>query len=199
MGRNKYQVYQLRMKRRPTRAEKRFDSLLQRALKGSILPDLKQTQVKTYKDRKKRKFVKQKIFEDIQHNKAYIVDFYIPKLKLVFEVDGDSHKGKWNETYDAVRSSFLATRGIKVVRFTNEETLNFDTCISKIKKEIKTRFKIIMKRNQFTERFTEPFSAHEDNIDISALTKQYVDAGGKITICPVIGRKRKFSQVNRTV
>lgn len=63
------------------------------------------------------KVVKQKIF--IRGKTAYITDFYIPKLKLVFEVDGKTHEGQ--EEYDARRTAFINTYGVKVVRYKNEE------------------------------------------------------------------------------
>jgi very-short-patch-repair endonuclease len=48
----------------------------------------------------------------------YIVDFYAPQLKLVVEVDGDTHDEK--KEYDARRDKFLKNKGYDVLRFTNE-------------------------------------------------------------------------------
>jgi len=36
----------------------------------------------------------------------YIADFYCPELKLVIEVDGDSHESADAQAYDAVRHDF---------------------------------------------------------------------------------------------
>jgi very-short-patch-repair endonuclease len=135
----KAQLYQLRMKRRPTRAERRFDDILDAALKGFDLPKIKQTQVKTKRDRKPRKFKKQKIFENAKDKKAYIADFYIPALSLVIEIDGPNHDNANQIQYDQIRSSFLATRGIKVIRFKNEDTLDFKKCLQLVKLSIKER------------------------------------------------------------
>ena len=50
---------------------------------------------------------------------GYIVDFYCSVLRLVIEIDGDSHA----ETveYDLERTRFLNALGLQVIRYTNEE------------------------------------------------------------------------------
>lgn len=126
----KAQLYQMRMKRRPTRAERRFDGILDRALKGFDFPLLKPTQV--HRRGPRRKFKKQRIFEDQHHRKAYIVDFYIPAVKLAIEVDGPSHDAPEQQEYDATRTAFLGTRGVSVLRITNDETLHAKALIRKI-------------------------------------------------------------------
>ncbi|HKI46476.1 MAG TPA: endonuclease domain-containing protein [Balneolales bacterium] len=49
----------------------------------------------------------------------YIVDFYCSRLKLVIELDGDSHDGR--ERHDRDKDSNLTKMGIYVLRFTNDE------------------------------------------------------------------------------
>ena len=56
----------------------------------------------------------------------YIVDFYIPKSKLVIEIDGNSHY----ETEDAMqadkdkdRDSYLNSLGLRVVRYRNDQVM----------------------------------------------------------------------------
>ena len=51
----------------------------------------------------------------------FIVDFYCPKLRLVIEVDGDSHAGDKAEACDKERTDVLEGYELKVVRFTNKE------------------------------------------------------------------------------
>lgn len=51
----------------------------------------------------------------------YIVDFYCPQLKLVIEVDGDSHCSEWARRHDAAREKEIAAHGIKILRFTNND------------------------------------------------------------------------------
>ena len=45
----------------------------------------------------------------------YVVDFYCPKLKLIIELDGDSHDGK--EEADRLRQARLELHGLTVLRF----------------------------------------------------------------------------------
>ncbi len=57
----------------------------------------------------------------------FIVDFYCPKLKLVIEVDGDSHFTDSGLIYDQERTRVLEGYGLRVIRFTNDEVLqNFE-------------------------------------------------------------------------
>ena len=57
----------------------------------------------------------------------FIVDFYCPKLKLVIEVDGDSHFTDSGLVYDEERTRILEGYGLRIIRFTNDEVLrNFE-------------------------------------------------------------------------
>ena len=49
----------------------------------------------------------------------YIVDFYCPNIRLVIEVDGDSHYESDAKIYDENRTAFLNENGIRVLRVTN--------------------------------------------------------------------------------
>jgi very-short-patch-repair endonuclease len=51
----------------------------------------------------------------------YIVDFYCKKLRLVIEVDGDSHDGK--ENYDRQRQQRLEELGLTVIRFYDHDVM----------------------------------------------------------------------------
>jgi len=53
----------------------------------------------------------------------FIVDFYCAELKMVIEVDGDSHFSDQSLVYDQERTQFLESRGLRVLRFTNDEVL----------------------------------------------------------------------------
>jgi very-short-patch-repair endonuclease len=61
------------------------------------------------------KFLRQKPVGD------YIVDFYCAGLQLVIEIDGDSHAE--TEEYDAERTKFLGSLGLRVIRFSNDDVL----------------------------------------------------------------------------
>ncbi len=64
----------------------------------------------TFKDKKKLGF-------DIDRQVIignYVVDFFIPELGLVFEIDGSSHDDK--EEYDAERDNFMQSVNLQVIR-----------------------------------------------------------------------------------
>ncbi len=54
----------------------------------------------------------------------YIADFYCAKLKLVIEVDGDSHFNDSGKEYDNERTKAFESIGIHVMRFINTEVLD---------------------------------------------------------------------------
>jgi very-short-patch-repair endonuclease len=54
----------------------------------------------------------------------FIVDFYCHSLKLVIEIDGDSHFINEAKEYDQERSKRLEGYGLRVLRFTNQQVLN---------------------------------------------------------------------------
>ena len=49
----------------------------------------------------------------------FIVDFYCAEARLVIEVDGPIHD--YTEEEDALRTAFLESLGLRVIRFTNGE------------------------------------------------------------------------------
>jgi very-short-patch-repair endonuclease len=66
----------------------------------------------------------------------FIVDFYCPSLKLVIEVDGDSHFTSEGKDYDLERTDILKGHGLKIVRFTNSEVLNNFESVCQILEDI---------------------------------------------------------------
>ena len=54
---------------------------------------------------------------------TFILDFYAKEIKLAIEVDGGQHFTDSHQTKDANRDAYLATLGIKTLRFTNTEIL----------------------------------------------------------------------------
>ena len=49
----------------------------------------------------------------------YIVDFYCHKAKLVIELDGSQHYDAEEVRKDQIRTEYLKTQGVRVLRFTN--------------------------------------------------------------------------------
>ena len=67
----------------------------------------------------------------------FIVDFYCAALKLVIEVDGDSHFTSEGRMRDAERTQILEGYGLTVLRFTNDEVLHqFEGVCRQIEKTI---------------------------------------------------------------
>ena len=63
----------------------------------------------------------------------FITDFYAPEIKLVIEIDGDSHFTDEAIVYDKERTAFIESLRIKVIRFTNDEILkNIEGVVSSI-------------------------------------------------------------------
>jgi len=76
--------------------------------------------------------VNRKVFFNKVTNKWYITDFYIPQIKLVIEIDGESHLKQ--KKYDEERSRFLNKKYLTVVRFQNleVETMEFRSRIRNV-------------------------------------------------------------------
>ena len=57
---------------------------------------------------------------------SYIVDFYVPSLALVIEIDGSSHNGK--ECYDQYREEYLRSLGLTVYRI-EDASVKYDVVL----------------------------------------------------------------------
>jgi very-short-patch-repair endonuclease len=53
----------------------------------------------------------------------YIVDFYGPKARIVVEVDGSQHMDSEHASMDSDRDAYLASEGLRVLRFDNLQVL----------------------------------------------------------------------------
>ncbi len=54
----------------------------------------------------------------------FIADFYIPKAKLVVEVDGEIHLDEKSKAKDLERTWYFNNQGVEVVRVTNDQVIN---------------------------------------------------------------------------
>ena len=54
----------------------------------------------------------------------YILDFYIPSLKIAIEIDGIQHTSEEGRIQDEKRDSVLNSYGIRVLRFQNRDINN---------------------------------------------------------------------------
>jgi very-short-patch-repair endonuclease len=57
---------------------------------------------------------------------AYTADFYCAEAKLVVEIDGESHFSDKQRAYDAARDKWMASQGIRVLRFCGKQ-VEFET------------------------------------------------------------------------
>ena len=106
--------YHLRLKT-PSRALRRDPTPAERKLWFEFLRDLP------------HKFTRQKPLG------SYIADFYCSRLRLVIEIDGDSHFTDRGDAYDARRTAALAAVNVRVIRFTNSEVMEqFEGVCSRI-------------------------------------------------------------------
>jgi very-short-patch-repair endonuclease len=53
----------------------------------------------------------------------YVLDFFCAEKGLVVELDGDQHAQPDAERYDAGRTHYLESHGLRVLRFSNHEVL----------------------------------------------------------------------------
>ena len=66
----------------------------------------------------------------------FILDFYAPEIKLAIELDGSLHKE--NKEYDRIRTEYLKSQNITVMRFWNLEIeKNLEKVMEKIKEKVK--------------------------------------------------------------
>ena len=67
----------------------------------------------------------------------YVVDFYCLRLKLILEIDGDSHDGK--EESDKIRQEKLESLGLTVLRFWDLDVkANVDGIVGQLKEWIES-------------------------------------------------------------
>ncbi len=67
----------------------------------------------------------------------FIVDFFCAEARLVIEVDGAVHD--YTQEEDAIRTEFLESRGLRVIRFSNDEVLqDIDSVLERIKESLQS-------------------------------------------------------------
>ena len=64
---------------------------------------------------------------------VFVLDFYAPSIRLAIELDGVQHGRDDAIEYDEMRTKFLESKGIKIMRFWNTEVENnLNNVLSKI-------------------------------------------------------------------
>lgn len=75
---------------------------------------------------------------------SYIIDFYCPKARLAIELDGSQHRIGDNIDYDLVRTQYLDSIDIKVIRYSNIDIdKNLEGVVIDIKQIVEQRIKEI--------------------------------------------------------
>jgi very-short-patch-repair endonuclease len=62
----------------------------------------------------------------------HIVDFYAPKVNLVVEIDGSQHLQDDHLEKDRRRDAYLASLGLKVLRFNSREVLEKNDSVAEV-------------------------------------------------------------------
>jgi very-short-patch-repair endonuclease len=67
----------------------------------------------------------------------YVVDFYCAKLKLIIEIDGDSHTDEKQIIIDQQRNAYFEKLNLSTIRYNNRDIVNnmsgvFDDLMKKI-------------------------------------------------------------------
>lgn len=90
----------------------------------------------------------------------YILDFYIPEVRIAIELDGRQHGREENRYADCERDSFLSKEGIMVLRYTNIQiNENFQSVCKDILKHCEMRKGACMKYE-----LNEALPIHKDAI-----------------------------------
>ena len=77
----------------------------------------------------------------------YIIDFYCSAAKIAIEIDGSQHYEETGRNKDVERDSYLKSKGITVLRYSNKEiNCSFDDVCASIFKELSDRIPVKFKR-----------------------------------------------------
>lgn len=103
-----------------------------------------------------------------EYNKDFInqqVDFFLPQVKLVIEIDGQHHKtSDVTRVNDNIRDNYLTSKGIKTVRITTNELRNgtFKTKINEIIKHLtENEKKLLFYKNAYIKIKDNDISDYE--------------------------------------
>ncbi|MEN8781788.1 MAG: endonuclease domain-containing protein [Desulfobacterales bacterium] len=73
----------------------------------------------------------------------YIVDFFIPKAKLVIEVDGSQHSANENAEKDRKRDDYMKAVGLQILRFKSNAVLKeTDAVVDVIARAVRDRLNL---------------------------------------------------------
>lgn len=96
----------------------------------------------------------------------FIIDIFHKNAALAIEVDGSYHATPEQRSYDKYRDQRLAAKGIKTIRFTNEQVnIALDSVVDVIREEIFMRLRGIRLQKATSPRMNmpEPMQAMDKN------------------------------------
>jgi leucyl-tRNA synthetase len=103
----------------------------------------------------------------------YIVDFYCSELKLVIEIDGESHSHQMD--YDKKRTEDLGVYGIKVLRFMNQEVnTNLNGVKIAVEEFIKERCNEIPPKSEILTPFVKGMTAEPSSHFFNGMTNSKI-------------------------
>ena len=97
-----------------------FNRKSEQQKRRSLRKSMTKAEVLLWMQLKNRRVLGQRVLRQYSVG-AYVLDFYIPKLKLAIEVDGATHVTEQELEYDRNRENEIASLGIQFLRFTNAE------------------------------------------------------------------------------
>ncbi len=101
---------------------KLYNKLYLKPLRKNLRKNLTDAERAVWNIIRNRQILNQKFFRQYSVDK-YILDFYCPKIKLAIEIDGGQHNYEENKKADELRSKYLKSVGIYIIRFWNNEVL----------------------------------------------------------------------------
>ena len=79
----------------------------------------------------------------------YIADFYCHKVKLVAEIDGDSHNRKQQILTDQIRTQDFFTLGLTEMRFLNKDV---ESNIDRVVEQIRAKVESLLLKNPLSDQ-----------------------------------------------
>jgi len=105
----------MQQRRKPFKKRKRIST---EAYAAKLRDNMTRAECRLWSRLKTKSFA---VFESQAVVHGYIPDFYCDEVKLAVEIDGGVHRRAYNVRKDAHRDKILASYGVMVVRFTNEQ------------------------------------------------------------------------------
>jgi very-short-patch-repair endonuclease len=114
-----------------------FNRASEKEKRRALRKNMTKAEVLLWIQLKKRKLLGQRVLRQYSIG-SYVVDFYIPELKLAIEVDGATHSTDEERQYDRSRQEEIETLGIQFFRCSNLEVYNdMNHLLERIKEEVK--------------------------------------------------------------